>query len=90
MSLEQLTIDAFSDKVGHVFVIEEPDHPAIELTLIEASPLRNYAKLKREPFSLFFTSQSSGVLPNGCTRCGTRCWACTRSFLCRSPATMRM
>jgi hypothetical protein len=63
MLLEELTVDAFSDKVGHVFVIEEPDHPAIELTLTEISPLRNYAKLKREPFSLFFTSQGNAVLP---------------------------
>jgi hypothetical protein len=63
MALELLTVDMFSDKVGQVFVIEESDHPAIELTLIEVSPLRNYAKLKREPFSLCFTSRGSGVLP---------------------------
>jgi hypothetical protein len=63
MSPEQLTIDTFSDKVGQVFIIEEADYPAIELTLTEVSPLRNYAKLKREPFSLLFTSQGNGVLP---------------------------
>jgi hypothetical protein len=60
---EPLTIDMFSDKVGDAFVIEEPDHPAITLVLTEVSPLRNYAKLKREPFSLFFTKQGNGVLP---------------------------
>jgi hypothetical protein len=59
----ELTIDVFSDKVGQAWVLNEPQAPPIELTLIEVEPLRNYAKLKREPFSLLFTTRGNFVLP---------------------------
>ena len=58
-----LTIDVFSDKVGQVWTIDEPEAPPIELTLIKVEPLKNYAKLKREPFSLLFTTTGNFVLP---------------------------
>jgi hypothetical protein len=58
-----LTIDVFSDKVGQVWTIDEPEAPPIELTLINVEPLKNYAKLKREPFSLLFTTTGNFVLP---------------------------
>ena len=58
-----LTIDMFVDKVGHTFVVEESDLPAIELTLAEVTPMRNYAKAAREPFSLIFTNSGHAVLP---------------------------
>ena len=58
-----LTRELFSDKVGHTWVVNEPDVPAIELTLTEVESMRNYAKLKREPFSLFFTTKGNFVLP---------------------------
>ena len=63
MADRQLTIDLFSDKVGQAWTIDEPQAPPIELTLIEVEPLRNYAKLKREPFSLLFTTSGDFVLP---------------------------
>jgi hypothetical protein len=63
MTLELLTIDMFSDKVGQAFIFEETGFPALELTLIEAKALRNYGNAAREPFSLLFTSQGSAVLP---------------------------
>ena len=63
MALELLTIDMFSDKVGQSFVVEEPDAPAIELTLTEVTALRNYANAARAPFSLLFRSQGNAVLP---------------------------
>ena len=59
----RLTIDIFKGKVGHHFVVEEENVPPVELTLIEVNPLRNFAKLEREPFSLTFTSPGAGVLP---------------------------
>ena len=62
MALELLTLDKFSDKVGQAFVIEEADFPPIELTLTEASALRNYSNVQRGPFSLIFTSKGD-VLP---------------------------
>jgi len=58
-----LTRDLFSDKVGQSWVIDEPGAPAIEFTLAEVENLRNFAKLKREPFSLIFTTQGNFVLP---------------------------
>ncbi len=58
----RLTRDLFSDKVGHTWVLDEPNAPAIELTLTEVTELRNYAKLAREPFSLFFTTRGDFVL----------------------------
>lgn len=63
MTERQLTIDVFSDKVGQIWTLDEPQAPPIELTLIEVEPLRNYAKLAREPFSLIFTTRGNFVLP---------------------------
>jgi hypothetical protein len=63
MTLELLTLDKFSDKIGEAFRIDEADFPAIELTLAEATALRNFAKAERGPFSLVFTSQGDFVLP---------------------------
>jgi len=63
MADRQLTIDLFNDKVSQVWTIDEPEAPPIELTLIEVTPLRNYAKLEREPFSLIFTTRGDFVLP---------------------------
>ncbi len=63
MAAQLATIDMFSDKVGQAFVVEEPDIPAIELTLVEVTPLRNFANAARAPFSLLFTSRGNAVLP---------------------------
>jgi hypothetical protein len=63
MTDRQFTIDLFSDKVGQTWTMNEPEAPPIELTLIEVEPLRNYAKLAREPFSLLFTTHGDFVLP---------------------------
>lgn len=63
MALELLTIDMFSDKVGQIFVVEEPNVPAIELTLTEVTALQNYANAARAPFSLLFRSHGNVVLP---------------------------
>jgi hypothetical protein len=63
MTSEPLTRELFSDKIGQIWVLDEADAPPIELTLTEAEPLRNYAKLKREPFTLFFTTSGDFVLP---------------------------
>src|SRR5262249_32680407 len=62
MTTELLTIEHFSDKIGQAFVIEETDAPAVELTLTEAKPLRNFANAPRAPFSLVFTSRGDFVL----------------------------
>jgi uncharacterized protein DUF6916 len=59
----ELTRELFHDKVGQIWVIDEADAPPIELTLTEVEPLKNYAKLKREPFSLYFTTCGDFVLP---------------------------
>jgi hypothetical protein len=63
MTIEFLTIDMFSDKIGQEFVVEESNSPPIELTLIEAKALRNFANAPRAPFSLVFISQGNFVLP---------------------------
>jgi hypothetical protein len=63
MTIELVTIDVFSDKVGQAFLIEEAGVPAIELMLTEAQPIPNYGKAPREPFSLLFTSKGVGVFP---------------------------
>ena len=63
MTLELLTIDMFSDKIGETFTIEESGVPPLELTLSEAAPIKNYANAARAPFSLIFTTQGIGVLP---------------------------
>lgn len=63
MNTELLTIDMFNDKVGQTFALEQPDAPAITMTLTEVTALRNYANAPRAPFSLIFTTQAVGVLP---------------------------
>jgi hypothetical protein len=63
MTLERLTVDMFSDKVGHAFFVEMPDVPAVELKLTEVTPLQNYRKAPREPFSLMFTGPGGLILP---------------------------
>jgi hypothetical protein len=63
MTIELLTVEMFSDKVGETFVIEDSNVPAVELTLTEAVAMRNYANSARAPFSLTFTSRGSSVLP---------------------------
>jgi hypothetical protein len=63
MTLELLTIDIFSDKVGQAFIVEETGFPPLVLTLIEAKALRNYGNAAREPFSLLFTSEGAAVQP---------------------------
>ncbi len=49
MTLELLTIDMFSDKIGEIFTIEESGVPPLELTLSEAAPIKNYANAARAP-----------------------------------------
>jgi hypothetical protein len=63
MTTEPLTRELFSDKIGQLWVLDEADAPPIELTLTEVVSLRNYAKLAREPFSLYFTTTGDFVLP---------------------------
>ena len=63
MTIDLLTIDMFSTKVGQVFVIEEPGIPQIELTLIEAKSGPRYANASRTMFSLLFATQGLAVLP---------------------------
>jgi len=63
MTIELLTIDLFSDKVGQIFAIDESNFAAAELTLIEAKTLANQGNAPRAPFSLLFTSEGAGVLP---------------------------
>jgi hypothetical protein len=62
MTIDLLTFDMFSNKIGQAFVIEEDDMPAIELLLTEAKALRNFANVPRAPFSLLFTTSGIGVL----------------------------
>jgi len=63
MTERVLTIELFSDKVGQVWTVDEPQAPPVELTLTEVELVRNYAKLQREPFSLLFTTKGDFVLP---------------------------
>jgi hypothetical protein len=63
MITDLVTIDAFSDKVGQAFHVEEADVAAVALTLIEATAMANHGKAPRAPFSLLFTSAGAGVLP---------------------------
>jgi hypothetical protein len=63
MTIELLTIDHFSDKIGQAFVVEQADAPAIALTLTEAKPLRNFANAPRAPFSLVFIAKGDSALP---------------------------
>jgi len=54
----------FSDKVGQPFAIDEPDAPAIGLTLIKVEPLPTYNRplAGRAPFSLIFPTTGEFVL----------------------------
>ena len=63
MTTGPLTRELFSDKVNQIWVVDEPEAPPIELTLTEVEPLKNYAKVAREPFSLYFTTTGDFVLP---------------------------
>jgi hypothetical protein len=63
VTFDMLTIEMFADKLGQTFILEEEDAPAIEFTLTEATPLRNFANLPREPFSLLFVTRGIEVLP---------------------------
>jgi hypothetical protein len=63
LTTELLTIDVFRDKIGQPFVLEEADTPPIEVTLVDATELRNYANAPRTPFSLLFTTKGDFVLP---------------------------
>ncbi len=63
MTSALLTLDMFSDKVGHAFVVDMPDVPAVELKLTEVTPLQNHRKAPREPFSLMFTGPGNLILP---------------------------
>jgi hypothetical protein len=62
MSLELLTLEMFSDKIGQAFIVDESE-TQVELTLIEATGLRNYSNAPRAPFSLLFTTTGDFVLP---------------------------
>ncbi len=62
MADELLTFDMFSDKVEQAFVLDEPDAPPIEFKLIEVTPITNYAKAARAPFSLLFTTRGDLIL----------------------------
>lgn len=61
----QLVFEDFAGKLGEVFVIGEPDFPAIPLTLAEAEllPARMGPKGVRPPFSLIFLGKDPRVLP---------------------------
>lgn len=63
MTIELLTVEMFSDKVGETFVVEDSSVAAVELTLTEVVTMRNYANTARAPFSLLFTSRGTSVLP---------------------------
>jgi hypothetical protein len=58
-----LTVEMFADKLGQTFILEEADAPAVEFTLAEVTPLRNFANLPREPFSLIFVTRGIEALP---------------------------
>jgi hypothetical protein len=63
VTADLLTIEMFADKLGQAFILEEEDVPPIEFTLTEATPLRNFANLPREPFSLIFVTRGIEALP---------------------------
>ncbi len=63
VTFDLLTIEMFAGKLGQVFTLEEEDVPAIEFTLTEVTPLRNFANLPREPFSLIFVTRGIDALP---------------------------
>ncbi len=55
----------FADKVEQVFVVSDPNAPAIPLTLAEAEPLPAKTTIPgvRPPFSLTFLAKDPRVLP---------------------------
>ncbi len=59
-----LTVETFSDKINEIFEVEIDAAHTTPLTLTEvtAGRLANYPEKKREPFSLFFTSNASAAL----------------------------
>jgi hypothetical protein len=63
MPVELLTLEMFSDKINQPFLLDEPGAPPVEFKLIEATPLPNFAKAARAPFSLFFTTRDGMVWP---------------------------
>jgi hypothetical protein len=63
VTAELLTIEMFADRLGQAFILEEEDVPAIAFSLTEVTPLRNFANLPRQPFSLLFVSRGIEVLP---------------------------
>ena len=65
MTQPLLTLDLFGDKIGQPFALDEPNTPAIELTLVKAEPLPTYnlPPMSRAPFSLLFTTTGDFVLP---------------------------
>src|SRR5207253_8223293 len=63
VTADLLTIEMFADRLGQTFILEEEEVPAIEFTLREATPLRNFANLPREPFSLIFVTRGIDPLP---------------------------
>jgi Domain of unknown function (DUF6916) len=81
MTVELLTIDAFSDKVGQTFLIEDLDGPAVALTLIEAVALTNHGNAPRTPFSLLFTSKGAAALPQRTYRLRHVAWGPGDVFL---------
>jgi Domain of unknown function (DUF6916) len=81
MTAELLTIDAFSDKVGQEFLIEDPDGPALALTLIEAVALTNHGNAPRVPFSLLFTSKGTAALEQRTYRLRHAVWGSHEIFL---------
>jgi hypothetical protein len=64
VSTRQLVFEDFADKVGEAFSINEPDMPAISLSLTEAQALKPSGPPGiRPPFSLIFVGRDSRVLP---------------------------
>jgi len=60
-----LVFEDFAGRVGEVFVVGEPNFPAIPLTLAEAEllPARMGPEGMRPPFSLVFLAKDPRVLP---------------------------
>jgi hypothetical protein len=66
-----MTLDEFTPLVGSTFIADCEPAP-VGIKLIEASPLRNNAKLERPPFVLIFCSPPAVSLIEGgyVLRCG--------------------
>jgi len=65
MNERTFVFEDFSDKVEQVFVLADPDVPAIPLTLAQAEPLSSKFSMpgSRPPFSLTFVARDPRVLP---------------------------